>query len=128
MNMNKKEKPRRSLNQMLDQELANIENTPLAGVTGSSEPTSSSVSSAEPSPIKKKGGGEAIPTKKATTIMPKELFRALQNYCDDNDLPKHRAICRFILDGLHRAGQLNDKDYQRVKGLADKITTTYEKK
>lgn len=70
---------------------------------------------------------DPFPTKKATTIMPKELFIVLQDYCAHNDLPKHRAITRFILDGLHAAGQLDDKEYQRFKDMADKITTTYEK-
>ena len=70
---------------------------------------------------------EPFPTKKATTIMPKEVFVALQRYCINKDTPKHRALYLFILDGLHAAGEINDADYQRFKDMAKQITTTYEK-
>lgn len=75
----------------------------------------------------KQGRGESFPTKKATTIMPKEVFVALQKYCIDTDTPKHRALYLFILDGLHAAGEISDSDYQRFKDIAEQITTTYEK-
>lgn len=71
---------------------------------------------------------EAIVTKKATTIMPKEVFNALQMYCTQTDTPKHRALYLFILDGLHAAGQISDNDYQRFRDMAALLTTTYEKK
>lgn len=71
---------------------------------------------------------ESFPTKKATTIMPKEVFVALQKYCIDTDTPKHRALYLFILDGLHSAGEITDKDYNRFRDMASQITTTYEKK
>ena len=70
---------------------------------------------------------DSFPTKKATTIMPKEVFMALQRYCINHDTPKHRALYFFILDGLHAAGEINDEDYQRFRDMADRITTTYEK-
>lgn len=70
---------------------------------------------------------EPFPTKKATTIMPKEVFVALQRYCTNKDMPKHRALYLFILDGLHAAGEINDADYLRFKDMAEQITTTYEK-
>lgn len=116
----KQNKPiRRSLNDRINAELESAEEIPLAGMQSS---TSSSASSVVPKPSRVE-----VLTKKATTIMPKELFIVLQDYCAHNDLPKHRAITRFILDGLHAAGQLDDKEYQRFKDMADKITTTYEK-
>lgn len=124
--MKKDIKPRHSLNDRINAELASAEEITLAGVSSVSStlPTSSST----PLPTPKKGRGEAIPTKKATTIMSKELFRVLQDYCSDTDTPKHRAICCFILDGLRATGHVSDKDYQRLKEEAGKITTTYEKR
>ena len=71
---------------------------------------------------------EAIVTKKATTIMPKEVFNALQMYCTQTETPKHRALYRFIIDGLHNAGHINDADYRRFCDMAAQLTTTYEKK
>ena len=70
---------------------------------------------------------DSFPTKKTTTIMPKEVFVVLQRYCINHDTPKHRALYLFILDGLHAAGEINDADYQRFKDMAEQITTTYEK-
>ena len=72
--------------------------------------------------------GQTIVTKRATTIMPKEVFAALQRYCTDTDTPKHRALYLFILDGLHATGTITDSDYQRFRDMAALLTTTYEKK
>ncbi len=72
--------------------------------------------------------GPDFPTKKATTIMPKEVFAALQRYCIDTDTPKHRAIYLFIVDGLHAKRVITDDDYQRFRDMASQLTTTYEKK
>lgn len=69
-----------------------------------------------------------FPTKKATTIMPKEVFAALQRYCIDTDTPKHRALYLFIIDGLHAKHVITDDDYQRFRDMASQLTTTYEKK
>ena len=69
-----------------------------------------------------------FPTKKATTIMPKEVFNALQRYCTESDTPKHRAIYLFILDGLKATGTITDDDYNRYRDMAVLLTTTYEKK
>ena len=71
---------------------------------------------------------KSFPTKKATTIMPKEVFAALQRYCIDIDMPKHRVLYRFIIDGLRTAGTINDDDYQRFRDMAAQLTMTYEKK
>ena len=60
--------------------------------------------------------------------MPKEVFIALQRYCTDTDIPKHRALYLFIVEGLHRAGQISDTDAQRFRDMAALLTTTYEKK
>ena len=84
--------------------------------------------SAPPVPPKKEDKSEAIITKKATTIMPKEVFNALQMYCTQTETPKHRALYRFIIDGLHNAGHINDTDYRRFCDMAAQLTTTYEKK
>jgi len=96
----------------------------VAGITiettPQTKPTVSSSSSSE-------GGGETIVTKRATTIMPKEVFAALQRYCTDTDTPKHRALYLFILDGLHATGTITDSDYQRFRDMAVLLTTTYEK-
>lgn len=73
-------------------------------------------------------GVGGFPTKKATTIMPKEVFVALQRYCTNTDTPKHRALYMFIIDGLHAAGEIADDDYQRFRDMASQLTTTYEKK
>lgn len=80
-----------------------------------------------PSPLREEQG-EGLLTKKATTIMPKEVFIALQRYCTDTDIPKHRALYLFIVEGLHRAGQISDTDAQRFRDMAALLTTTYEKK
>lgn len=69
-----------------------------------------------------------FPTKKATTIMPKEVFAALQRYCIDTETPKHRALYLFIIDGLHAKHVITDDDYQRFRDMASQLTTTYEKK
>lgn len=124
--MTKKEKPqRRSLNARIDAELASSENIPLAGVTQESSSSSSSASSTSASSSSGVGG---FPTKKATTIMPKEVFVALQRYCTNTDTPKHRALYMFIIDGLHAAGEIADDDYLRFRDMASLLTTTYEKK
>lgn len=72
--------------------------------------------------------GQVIATKKATTIMPKEVFAALQRYCIDTDTPKHRALYLFIIDGLHAKHVITDDDYQRFREMAALLITTYEKK
>ena len=69
-----------------------------------------------------------FPTKKATTVMPKEVFTALQRYCIDAETPKHRALYLFIIDGLHAKHVITDDDYQRFRDMASQLTTTYEKK
>lgn len=69
-----------------------------------------------------------FPTKKTTTIMPKEVFAALQRYCIDTETPKHRALYLFIIDGLHAKHAITDDDYQRFRDMASQLTTTYEKK
>lgn len=123
--MKKETKLRHSLNDRINAELASAEEITLAGMEQSVSSTSLAPSNASIATKKDKEG--AVPTKKATTIMPRELFLVLQRYCADTDTPKHRAICRFILDGLRGAGQVDGKDYQRLKKEAEKITTTYEK-
>ena len=75
----------------------------------------------------KENTADPFPTKKATTIMPKEVFVVLQRYCINHDTPKHRALYFFILDGLRAAGEINDADYQRFRDMAEQITTTYDK-
>jgi len=145
--MKKKEQPRRrSLNDRLDAELASAESIPVAGINNENPPQSpttepkspqqegrgevSSSPSAEvstPSPLREERG-EGLSTKKATTIMPKEVFIALQRYCTDTDTPKHRALFLFIVEGLHRAGQISDAEAQRFRDMAALLTTTYEKK
>lgn len=145
--MKKKEQPRRrSLNDRLDAELASAESIPVAGINNENPPQSratepkssqqegrgeeSSSPTAEvstTSPLREEQG-EGLPTKKATTIMPKEVFIALQRYCTDTDTPKHRALYLFIVEGLHRAGQISDAEAQRFRDIAALLTTTYEKK
>ena len=127
--MAKKEEPRRrSLNALI--EAAASEDIDVAGI--STEPTSQppvqnqKESASSSSSSGEVGGG--FPTKKATTIMPKEVFNALQMYCMQTDTPKHRALYLFILDGLHAAGQISDSNYQRFRDMAALLTTTYEKK
>lgn len=142
---NKKEQPRRrSLNDRLDAELASAESIPVAGIvnepqqpaqaevqnlTGQSRVESPAAShntnTAQDTTAKV---GPDFPTKKATTIMPKEVFAALQRYCIDADTPKHRALYLFIIDGLHAKHVITDDDYQRYRDMASQLTTTYEKK
>lgn len=129
---------RRSLNDRLDAELASAESIPVAGINteNSSKPADqTSVTQPEQGRVVKpllslgEGRGERLfPTKKATTIMPKEVFAALQRYCTDTDTPKHRAIYNFIIDGLHANSIISDEDYQRFRDMAALLTTTYEKK
>ena len=125
--MAKKEEPRRrSLNALI--EAAASEDIDVAGIN--TEPQNQQVqeSVSSSSSSSSSSGSESFPTKKATTIMPKEVFNALQMYCTQTDTPKHRALYLFILDGLHAAGQISDNDYQRFRDMAALLTTTYEKK
>lgn len=125
--MAKKEEPRRrSLNALI--EAAASEDIDVAGID--TEPQNQQVqeSVSSSSSSSSGSGSESFPTKKATTIMPKEVFNALQMYCTQTDTPKHRALYLFILDGLHAAGQISDNDYQRFRDMAALLTTTYEKK
>lgn len=125
--MAKKEEPRRrSLNALI--EAAASEDIDVAGI--GTEPQNQQVqeSVSSSSSTSSSSGSESFPTKKATTIMPKEVFNALQMYCTQTDTPKHRALYLFILDGLHAAGQISDNDYQRFRDMAALLTTTYEKK
>ena len=136
----KKEQPRRrSLNDRLDAELANAESIPVAGITNEQQQPSISEQNqrletiqpeqgrVEPSTATAKASPD-FPTKKATTIMPKEVFAALQRYCIDTETPKHRALYLFIIDGLHAKHVITDDDYQRFRDMASQLTTTYEKK
>lgn len=135
----KQEQPRRrSLNDRLNAEVASAESIQVAGINteNSSKPADqTSVTQLEQGRVVKpllslrEGRGERLfPTKKATTIMPKEVFAALQRYCTDTDTPKHRAIYNFIIDGLHANSIISDEDYQRFRDMAALLTTTYEKK
>lgn len=135
----KQEQPRRrSLNDRLNAEVASAESIQVAGINteNSSKPVDqTSVTQLEQGRVVKpllsqrEGRGERLfPTKKATTIMPKEVFAALQRYCTDTDTPKHRAIYNFIIDGLHANSIISDEDYQRFRDMAALLTTTYEKK
>lgn len=142
--MTKKEQPRRrSLNERLDAEMASAENITVAGISedkgqpkvgGRSESQGDKVQDTQdasaglPSETAEPAKTEALLTKKATTIMPKEVFNALQRYCLDADVPKHRALYGFILQGLHAAGTITDEDLQRFRDMAAQLTTTYEKK
>ena len=130
---NKKEQPRRrSLNDLIDAAVS--EDIDLAGINAQS------ISEPEPE-LPKEGGGiqagqsvqqqakpQDIPTKKATTIMPKEVFTVLQRYCMETETPKHRVIYRFIIDGLLAAGTITEEQHQRFREMASQITATYEKK
>ena len=130
---NKKEQPRRrSLNELIDAAVS--EDIDLAGINAQSI--------SEPEPELPKDGGEVqagqsvqqpakpqdFPTKKATTIMPKEVFTVLQRYCMETETPKHRVIYRFIIDGLLAAGTITEEQHQRFREMASQITATYEKK
>lgn len=133
----KQEQPRRrSLNDRLDAELASAESIPVAGIN-----TENARQHLEQSPVTQPEqvkvvtpavsqveGERLFQTKKATTIMPKEVFAALQRYCTETDTPKHRAIYRFLIDGLHANSIITDDDYQRFRDMAALLTTTYEKK
>jgi hypothetical protein len=131
---NKKNQPqRRSLSSRIDAAIADNENTQVAGITQeqAAEKTPSSIVSGESiiaGPKTVGQGSTILRTKKATTIMPKEVFNALQRYCTEGDIPKHRAIYLFILDGLHDATAISDEEYQRFRDMAVMLTTTYEKK
>jgi len=128
---NKKNPPqRRSLSSRIDAAIADNENTQVAGITQESVTEPMPVSDSLPVGEQQASGHESAPlrTKKATTIMPKEVFNLLQHYCTETDTPKHRAIYLFILDGLHAAAAISDEDYQRFRDMAAILTTTYEKK
>ena len=141
---NKKEQPRRrSLNDRLDAELASAESIPVAGIanepqqpaqaevqnlTGQSRVESPAASYNTNTAQDNTKVGPDFPTKKATTIMPKEVFAALQRYCIDTDTPKHRVLYLFIIDGLHAKHVITDDDYKRYRDMASQLTTTYEKK
>ena len=67
-------------------------------------------------------------TKKATTIMPKEVFSALQHFCTLKDTPKHRAIYLFIIEGIHDNHIISDEEYLRYQKMSSLLITTYNKK
>ncbi len=69
-----------------------------------------------------------LTTKKATTIMPKEVFNVLQKFCSLKDTPKHRAIYLFIIEGLRSNNFISDEEYLHYKEMSSLITTTYHKK
>ena len=128
MNRKQESPRRRSLNDRLEAEWANSESIQVAGIT-SDHPQPEQAKVVTPSVSSAEGVGEKpFPTKKATTIMPKEVFNVLQRFCMDTETPKHRVIYRFIIDGLHASGTINDEDYNRFRDMAAQLTTTYEKK
>lgn len=105
--------------------------------SSSSSSNDGTIEDQEPSDTQQQGGVEqpkeepvapVMLTKKATTIMPKEVFNKLQMYCTSTDTPKHRAIYMFIIEGLRKATQITEEEYQRYKDMAALLTTTYEKK
>ena len=122
---------RRSLNDRLEAEMAGVENIPVAGIsTGSLQQvvyTEEKSGEAHGATVKETPG-EGFPTKKATTIMPREVFLALQRYCSETDTPKHRALYLFIIEGLFAKGVITDGELQRFRDMASRLTTTYEKK
>lgn len=132
----KKQEPRRrSLNDRLDAEIASAESITVAGITTEEQqpaPTKAEL----PQPVKEmqQSRGEVVHqeekllTKKATTIMPKEVFSALQRYCTDTDTPKHRALYLFLIDGLRATGTITDEQYRNFRDMAPQLTTTYDKK
>lgn len=130
--MTQKQKPRRSLNDRIEAAVA--ADFTVAGITNEPETQSTDpvvITQQQEGGCKQQLSKPVIPdfpTKKATTIMPKEVFAALQRYCTDTDTPKHRAIYHFIIDGLHATGTITDSDYQRFRNMAALLTTTYEKK
>ena len=103
----KKQEPRRrSLNDRLDAEIASAESITVAGITTEEQqpaPTKPEISQPTVKETQQ-GRGEVVHqeekllTKKATTIMPKEVFSALQRYCTDTDTPKHRALYLFLIE------------------------------
>lgn len=125
---------RRSLSSRIDAAIADNENTQVAGITqeaatGQTTPTAISPDNLPAGETQTTGqGSEPIRTKKATTIMPKEVFNILQRYCTETDTPKHRAVYLFVLDGLHASKAITDDEYQRFRDMAALLTTTYEKK
>lgn len=127
---NKKTTPqRRSLMDRIDAAIADDQYTPVAGITPENitAPVDEAPKSESQAPAPEPAA-EPIRTKKATTIMPKEVFNALQRYCTESDTPKHRAVYLFIIDGLHRAAAITDEEYQRYRDMATLLTTTYDKK
>lgn len=136
---NKKTAPqRRSLMDRIDAAIAENESTPIAGITPETvnEPDAEPARGQSPAMPDQSArdlspdipAAEPLRTKKATTIMPKEVFNVLQRYCTESDTPKHRAVYLFIIDGLHRAAAITDEEYQRYREMATLLTTTYDKK
>ncbi len=120
--MNKKEEPkRRSLNDRLDAELANNEEVTVAGLTPPVPEYAAPVAQPKPQEV---APTPEFATKKATTIMPKEVFNKLQMYCTETDTPKHRVLYLFLIDGLLKAGSITEAEHTRFKGLAALLVTT----
>lgn len=135
MPIKKEQQRRRSLNDRLDAELAEADSIPVAGISteGQQAPQQESASPEQTAESSTQPQGSTqpaaeFPTKKATTVMPKEVFQALQRFCIETDTPKHRVLYMFIIDGLHDRGVITDDDYQRFRGMASQLTTSYEKK
>lgn len=127
--MTKKNPPqRRSLNERITAAIEDNENTQIAGITSETVAEQEVIVEVPQAQAIGQGSVESFRTKKATTIMPKEVFNALQRYCTESDTPKHRAIYLFIIDGLKATGTITDDDYNRYRDMAILLTTTYEKK
>lgn len=131
-NQNPKTQRRRSLNDRLDAELAKAEDIQIAGITTGTaqhqeKERNEIIERNQPSSVQQEPC-KAIPTKKATTIMPKEVFMALQRYCSETETPKHRALYLFIIEGLYAKGVIAEEELQRFREMASMLTTTYEKK
>jgi len=123
--MAKKEEPkRRSLNDRINAVIADNDEVMVAGLT---QPAVQPAKKEE-APQEAPSPAPTIQTKKATTIMPKEVFNKLQTYCTESEVPKHRALYLFLIDGLHAAGTISDAEHQHFRDLAALLTTTYEKK
>ena len=120
--MKKEEIKRKSLNALIE-DIASSDDVNVAGITAQSIAQSEQKQETQQAPER-----AAFSTKKATTIMPKEVFSALQMYCIRTDTPKHRAIYLFLIEGLRNAGQITEGEYIRYREMAAMMTTTYDKK
>lgn len=60
---------------------------------------------------------QEIKCKKATTIMPEDIYQKYSTYSLKSGVPKYQLIYEFIIEGLHKREILTEAEYEYYKSL-----------